>query len=290
MNLALALATPVRCCSFTGLRLPEHFHLDFGLQPHPTTGAPWYLPRIVSDNNYKTEPSPTLEQATSGPADSTSPNELSSTHLPAHADALRFISKLKRRQFRHLIPWRWKEDLTLNLDELVFREDMADYVLSLLRNNVVRRLAYLGARTAGYISRCDGWDYIDKHHQVAAVLWLGEPRTGAKAVGKELDEKVGGPRSSALPATEVLGEVTADDSAALREEGPPPYAMVHYKGRYVPAYNLPSLLRQKDLGRLETECEHMRGSMAILKHKHATVEVQMALWKLMGYLAPYKEE
>ena len=82
------------------------------------------------------------------------------------------------------------------------------------------------------------------------------------------------------------GEDRNEDSSTQRDEGPPAYAMVYYRDRYVPAYNLPFLLGRRLLSRLETDCEPLKGSMAVLKQKHLTTEVQLGLWKLMGFLAP----
>lgn len=199
---------------------------------------------------------------------------LSSTHFPARASALRFISRLKRRDQNKLIPLRWKEDSSLQMDQFVWREDMDEYVLSLLRNNVAQSLRYLGSRTAGYIQRCDGWDYIGKHHQVSAVLWLGDTTPNFKVVPQN-------------PAQDTNADPF--EPTAKRDSGPPTYAMVQYRGRYIPSYNLSFLLGGKHLGSLKDDCVRMRGSLAVVKQKHATVEVQLALWKLMGYLAPYKE-
>lgn len=283
---ALALASPVRSCKLTGLRLPEDFHLKFGLQPHPETGAPWYLPRLASDQKHKSEPTDLSEQESSDVGESTSQPDttvsessnpslkrtLSSAHFTARYDALRFISNLRRRHLRALIPFVWKEDPSLDLDDLVWREDMAEYVLALLRNNVVHRLTSLGARPVGYISPCLGWDHIDKHHQVAAVLWLGGPLPMNKHI------RAGG------------GSTDEEEDKEKRDMGPPAYAMVYYRNRYIPAYNLPDLLGRRLLSRLETGCEHFKGSMAVLKQKHLTTEAQLGLWRLMGYLAPYTEE
>ncbi len=160
------------------------------------------------------------------------------------------------------------------MDNFVWREDMDEYVLSLLRNNVTQSLRYLGSRTAGYIQRCDGWDYVGKHHQVSAVLWLGDTTPNFKVVPQN-------------PAQDTNADPF--EPTAKRDSGPPTYAMVQYRGRYIPSYNLPFVLAGKHLGSLKDDCVSMRGSLAVVKQKHATVEVQLALWKLMGYLAPYEE-
>ena len=196
---------------------------------------------------------------------------LSSNYLSARAVAMRFISKLRRREHARLLPFRWKEDPTLKLNDIVWREDMDEYILSLMRHDIVRKLTYLSSQPAGYIARCDGWDHIDKHRQVAATLWLGEAVPAFKFHRDEEEP------------------VASVDAAGSKEwdTGPPAYAMVHYRDRYIPTYNLPSLMGRKQLGRWMSGCPQLRGSMAVVKQKHNTVGLQLALWKLMGYLAPY---
>jgi len=151
---------------------------------------------------------------------------------------------------------------------------MDEYVLSLLRNNVAQSLQYLGSRPAGYVQCCDAWDYVGKHHQVSAVLWLGDCTPNYKFTPHNPTQDTN---------TDPFEPTTKRDS------GPPTYAMVQYRGRYIPTYNLPFLLGSKHLGSLKDDCVSMRGRLAVVKQKHATVEVQLALWKLMGYLAPDEE-
>ena len=286
---ALAMATPVRTCFLTHLRLPEYFHLDFGLQSHPVTGAPWHLPRLAVEKKSKNsnkrqaleDSSPKATSADhQNPSDSctsqTNTSEskslrtLSATYLPARAPALRYISKLKRKHYlRLLIPRRWKEGDAVNTDEIVWRKDMDLYVLSLMRTDVIKRLSYLSSRPSGYIVRCDDWGRINQHHQVGAILWIGDlmPRKDfSGADSHEVDDQE--PRTSE------------------QDKGPPPYAMVFYRQHHIPVYNLPFLLGNP---RLHTLCKgsvSFKGTLALIKQKHNTVDLQLALWKLMGYLAP----
>lgn len=75
---------------------------------------------------------------------------------------------------------------------------------------------------------------------------------------------------------------------------PPPYAMIKSKNslrsHYIPIFNLPHLLGAEHFASLQASLSFSgtQGNMimAIIKKKQRTVNLQMELWKLMGYLAP----
>ena len=148
---------------------------------------------------------------------------------------------------------------------------MDTFVLEILRDNVARRLAYLAGSNAAYISRCRDHDHISKHHQVGAVLWLGPKSEDTTETGFENED----------------GAVTGN----LGKLGPPPYAMHQYKNHYIPVYNLLTLLGPIKLRDLrESSCSHFGDQYAVIKMKRLTVEVQLELWKLLGYLASGENE
>ena len=169
------------------------------------------------------------------------------------------------------MPYRWKQDPNLKVADIVWREDMDTFVLETLRENVARRLAYLASSNAAYISSCRDHEHISKHHQVGAVLWLGPNPEDTTQAG--FPDKVG---------------VATGGS---KELGPPPYAMHHYKNHYIPVYNLLTLLGSTKLRKLrETSSSHFGQQYAVIKMRRLTVEVQLELWKLLGYLAPGESE
>ena len=67
--------------------------------------------------------------------------------------------------------------------------------------------------------------------------------------------------------------------------------MVSYRSKYVPIYNLPTLLGAKHL-----ETLHKLGSnwveeeLVFIRQRQKTIELQMALWRLMGYMAPLEDQ
>ena len=248
---------------------------------------PWHLPRLPagppaklgSEDESKTNDSiaPPSEASTAPAPENPAPPEpkltrsgMGTSYL-ASQGVLRHVSKLPDSRYRSLMPYRWKQDPNFKVTDIVWREDMDTFVLEILRENVARRLAYLASSTAAYISSCRDHEHISKHHQVGAVLWLGPNSEDTVETG----------------FWDKDGATTGD----LGELGPPPYAMHHYKNHYIPVYNLLTLLGTTKLRNLrETRSSHFGGQYAVIKMKRLTVEVQLELWKLLGYLAPRKSE
>lgn len=190
---------------------------------------------------------------------------LSSTHFLASRQVLAHISGLTPPQYKKLMPYRWREDPSVKLPKIIWREDMDTFVLDILRKNVFETLSYLASRPADYVVPCKTYDSINKHPQVAAVLWLG----------KDAD-------------TSNHDESSTSDAISLDvgETSPPPYAMHHYKTHYIPYYNLAALLGPNYLGALQqSRPGHYGDQLAILRLKRTTVKVQSELWKLLGYVA-----
>ena len=159
------------------------------------------------------------------------------------------------------MPHRWKEDPGLKVQEIVWREDMADFVFEMLRKSIARDFEYLASRPAAYIVDCKSYDDISSHRQVAAILWLGSSSDQS-----------------------ALGTSTKD--ASKEAEPLPAYAMHYYKGRHIPLFDLATLLGRAHLLRLREVCPaHVVGQLAIVKAKRPTIKFQLELWRLVGFLA-----
>ncbi|KAL9128108.1 MAG: hypothetical protein Q9217_003161 [Psora testacea] len=287
---AHALASPLRYCLLTGARLPKHFLLDFGLATHPETGAKWHLPRLTAElaeeNNDAKKASP-LEQESAGDGESDSPDEdnpklsqqqkqdpvpspakqlpprtISGTHFLSSYAALKRVSKLGPAQYRNLMPYRWKEESVIKLNEIVWREDMAEFTLELMRKRAVQGLERCVGLRSGYVVECESWETVRWKQQGACVLWMGRGSEHERKMGDE--EGMGGKEASSLP----------------------PYAVVMYHGKNIAVYNLPTLLGREHLGGLRGKFPKVLGEeLAVVRRKNLTVQLQMDLWKLMSYLA-----
>ena len=176
------------------------------------------------------------------------------SYIVSQQAATKFMSKIKRKTYLQLVPFRWKLDTRFKEENIVWRKDMDTFILDLMRKKAIRLLGYLSSRPAAYIVRCETYEDIQTKHQPGAVLWLGKP-----------DE---------------------DGTSAASEAPPPPYAMVMYRSAcHIPVYNLPALLGPEYLRQLRDASESLQGKIAVIKQKRNTVEVLMHLWKLMGYMA-----
>ena len=190
---------------------------------------------------------------------------LSSTHFLASRQVLAHVSDLTPIQYKRLMPYRWRQDPSVRIPEIVWREDMDIFVLEILRRNVSKTLSYLASRPAAYIAPCKTHDSINEHSQVAAMLWL---------------------RSHADNSIHDESATSDATSFNVGETGPPPYAMHYHKTRYIPYYNLAALLGPSRLSALqESRPDHYSNQFAVIKLKRTTVKVQLELWKLLGYIA-----
>ena len=140
---------------------------------------------------------------------------------------------------------------------------MANFTMELMRQKVVQGIVSLSDRlSAIYIVPCKDWDEVGLKPQVGSVLWLGRQRSDGDKEGAD------------------------DIERAFEGEGPPPYAMVEYRGKRIPVYNLKTLLGQQHLHDIREKCPAIRdSSLVVLKGRNLSVDLQMWLWKLMGYLA-----
>ena len=140
---------------------------------------------------------------------------------------------------------------------------MAEFMLDLMRQQVFQGIVSLSDRlSAIYIVPCKSWDEVGLKACAGAVLWLGRQRIDGD------------------------GQGAGDVESAFEGDGPPPYAMVEYRGKQIPVYNLKTLLGEQRLQDLREKCPAIRDSdLAVLKERNLSLDMQMWLWKLMGYLA-----
>ncbi|KAL8694991.1 MAG: hypothetical protein Q9218_000463 [Villophora microphyllina] len=267
---AQALATPTRSCALTGIRLPNYFLVDFGLTPHPRTGKPWQMPKLATDRNIVSlQETPSLDNNLESMTSASSEDHtdfgatskgrqnartVAGSHVISHRPALKLMCSLKHRTLMYMIPQRWKQDGRFKAEEIVWRKDMDTFILDLMRRKTMNLLKYLNSQPAAYIVACEGYQDVENKHQAGAVLWLGERRHGS--------------------------DLTSSN------KNPPPYGMVKYKSSgHIPIYNLPALFGSGYLNQLRNAGKPFDGTIAVIKRKRNTAEVQLQLWKLMGYMA-----
>jgi len=160
----------------------------------------------------------------------------------------------------HLVPNRYRLSKTATkvVGMASWRPDMDDFVLNLMRRRTMEALVRLVGLKRGYVVGCNEWEDALAKPQVGAYLWTGgnlEKETEAPAEFATLNVKRG-----------------VDET------------------RKVPVHNLRTLLGKEKLAelRVKTPSGMFQNEVLVLKHKNMTVELEMWLWKLQGYLAEYR--
>ncbi|KAI0376342.1 hypothetical protein F5Y04DRAFT_212426 [Hypomontagnella monticulosa] len=297
---AKALATSVRMCTITRNRLPAFFLQDFNLVAHPETGDPWLIPNSILPDDPSTtkragaetpksqnrigsgdiEPGvETVEvelndievqdqSTTDTTATETSNPQGPGAYVLARQDLLSSIGvpKTSFAQAYKRIAERQERPSSVT-NKVVWRKDMDNYILTQLRENVKEELLYLCRLCAEdarhYIVKCYGWDDVQFKHK-GSVLWFGEP-----------EESV----SAGLPSNEP-GPFAVFDFQQKDIQGQP------IKTGVV-VHNMPMLLGSELADSVKEEGAALRDGSIFMLAGRRTVNLQMKLWKLQGYLADY---
>lgn len=199
-------------------------------------------------------------------------------YLSSHS-VMKELSTTTRDVLFRTLPPRWKLDQELKWSNCVWRQDMHAYIETLLRKHAFKTLKFAATSHTSHLVG----DSPDMPLEfMSAALWLGKPesplREDANPCNHEvaLDEDDKGRRT---------GNHRLSSSAMNQPTGPPPYAMIPQPtGYYMPIYNLPVLMRSKNMQELRTVSRVFGGEMVYIRKREKTVAVQMALWKLMGYM------
>ena len=263
-------------CSMTKVPLPRYFLQDFNPIAHPETGAPWYLPRSLTSPYTKVarEEDPQSENGEGGVEAEAGIGEKRKEEVTLREEGkgtptigprvYTLARKDLLRQMRRGSPHKrfpserlrkYKESNNV-IGKAQWRADMDDFILELMRRRVVESLIHLGGLKRGYLVGCDGWEDAMAKPQVGMLLWTGRKEGGTQEP----------PEFATLFKT---------------KEGQ----------RKVPVHNLRTLLGPKKLDELRAKFSNgiIDRPLLAVKHKNATVALQLKLWKLQGYLAEYGE-
>jgi hypothetical protein len=293
---ARALATPLRRCQLTSKALPSFFLQDFNLMAHPETGIPWYVPRSLAlakrgepqlleeQSDLELERKEDMEQSSQSkktPAEFTSALGYT-VYILASQQILRAMQDPKeygrkpRKKIRGIgfaqngppprfIPDRYRQSKSAAkfLSAAGWREDMHEFILRLMRRRIVENLVALTNLKRGYVVGCSGWEDALAKPQIGAFLWTG----GAG----EMEEGMDAPPEFA----------TLDTTIGRKEES---------KTKKIPVHNLRRLLGKDKLAELREKLPSgiFKRDVVVLKHKQQTVDVEMQLWRLQGFLAEYR--
>jgi hypothetical protein len=315
---ARALATPIRQCLVTDTRLPTYFLQDFEVMGHPQTREPWWVPTslrkgrqdkegifsavqagsVISDQDSKLgaqKSDAEMDRASTNAPSPITPKTQESTPLSLGPGAYTLSRQALLTAMKspksgwHMAPWK---DFTTGgtrnsaiarkvRDHASWRTDMDDFVLELMRRRVVEGLVYLVQRKRGYVAGCVDWvDAKWSGRQQGVILWTG--KNGCE------EGELPGPDPAVDGKAKVALDEDGSPSSYPGHDDPPGFAALTIGKKtphMVPVHNLQVLLGLGHLEKLKEQCSIFRRELLIVRDKNLTVDLQMKLWKLQGYLA-----
>ncbi|KAL6821321.1 hypothetical protein V8C40DRAFT_52165 [Trichoderma camerunense] len=280
---AQALATPIRRCPSSNTSLPRYFLQDFELIKHPTTGTPWWAPGPLSFEHV--QPTKRLDEAqastSSGHDGEASVAEPMSTPAAGRNDNAQapeeHVRRLRRapitsymlnrkllvdmvggpnkKYLAMLLAARSGMAIAPDSKTAVWREDMGDVLLQMMRQQATDALALRGNRLHEpkhkFIEPCANWKDVKGVRLRGCVLWL--------------------------PAKQ-----DAEHQYTTLDIGEAQY------GRKMVVHNLHWLLGEREVQRLRDSAQLFReGEIFVLKQwpSMSVMKLHLLLWRLQGYLA-----
>ncbi|KAK4448213.1 hypothetical protein QBC34DRAFT_381458 [Podospora aff. communis PSN243] len=264
---AQALATPARLCGATKALMPKFFLQQFRLVTHPETDETWWM----AQNLKKKEPPRSSSASTRLAAGKTArePTGPSAYTLSRHdlLDALipkrsPYANKQKSLMHQSITPSN--SSISEYLNKAVWRHDMGPLLLEIMRRRVVEQLLYFADKVENadrrYLIRCESWDEVKQYNHRGCMLYFGGP------IGTD---------------TTVI----------------PQLSTMSIKKRYngtLAVHNMQDLLTEEHIQHLRTESPVLRDGSLFLLGRRPTLDLQLLLWKLQGYVssnsAPVEED
>lgn len=293
---ALALISPMRWCYNTQVMLPRYFLQDFEVVEHPETKSPWWapgpsgfekvVPRPFSEAiGQEDEPELEPEEQEEGESDrppkgseqSTTDAKVEESPKPSPdgedrywrapltgytLNRKRVIDAIGGNQRRKMLPQlivrRTGTANTINIRNLVWRSDMGDVLLKMLRRRAVDGLIYRATRSNSpdwkFVEPCSSWDATKDVFLRGCVLWIPKEDQGARNQ-----------------------YATIDVEAKF--------------GSKMAVHDLRWLLGEEEVKRLKESAEVYRDNeIIVLKQwrSESMIKLHQLLWRLQGYLADPK--
>lgn len=285
---AEALASPVRACGVTGVRLPSFFHIDYNVIEHPETKKLWVLPNLSSTKpGHEGSVYPKAQRKV----------VQRSEHILARRPLLRFVST--RSRWEKILSVATKEKLKGKVKHLIWRQDMEDFVLCMLRQAVMTKLKWLfdhpgtalivkipnvAERNAAsddiscvLVSASFETDMVRK-----AQTTLQVAQNEIEWIARRLNRLARESSSSNMDGQHQLPLMPAAQAVAI----PMPVLLTtFYHNHNVPVYSLPDVLGSENSTKLLEAGSFSDGLIFGIRSSKQTLGAQMALMKLQCYLA-----
>ncbi|KAF3390229.1 hypothetical protein F1880_009272 [Penicillium rolfsii] len=295
---AVALASPVRMCSVTGARIPRDLLGEWGLVRRPDTENSYLLPVDLIKDTLKLrkqpdssvpEKAPYLDPATLD-ADTPLTAKAIRNEKPGQQLLLRMLNSIsllkglarplsknggKRPAISRILPFRWKHPLgpiTTRVEKnVLWRPDMADYVLQQRRSDVVKKLEKARWRYARLDIPGGVWSVLDIQGYSNAALV-----DALKSIGA----------SDRMASGAVLLLAPSSHGGSWPETVFNPSTQSE-----LPVFDLTTLLSESDLAKLrDAEAPHFHNAALFFRpDNYLGVETILALWKLQRFMTevPY---
>ncbi|KKK12095.1 hypothetical protein P175DRAFT_0512272 [Aspergillus ochraceoroseus IBT 24754] len=295
---AMALASPVRLCTVTAARMPKALLTDWGMVEQTITSPSdpnfrdrklWLLP--VSLIQDELAPPSTDTQSADGTRKVSRPylKMRMIDRMPILKTLTYWLHRTRERRkspVTRLIPFRWKypQGPVTGREEtrLAWRGDMPDFVLKMMRRDVLKQLK----RVSDQFKRQDVangvWRSIDVQNGYSETSLLGalEAMDPFERMGSGVVLVLGEGNVHA-PQADAEVEV-GDDTPSL-----PDFVTLPLVKTKVPVLDLTQLLGPEELEDIRSYHSRFQKFAVFLRPTdQLTVDAVLALWKLKGYVRP----
>lgn len=257
---AQALATPTRWCVATRTALPRFFLDRFRLVAHPEMGDPWWVAQGLEKKSDASQP-PSTERAGQ------------SAYLLSRRDLLEDVTSSGgspyAKKYKALMgaSVRPNSSTAQLLHKTIWRKDMDSWLLEIMRRRVVDGLLYFADKVENadrrYLIKCKTWDEAKEYNHRGCLLYFGEA-----LVTNPISTPGSKPATMAgLPRLSTMSIETKQLNGKLA------------------VHNMQDLLSEPHFHRLKAESSILRDGSLFLLGRAPTMELQLLLWKLQGYLS-----
>ena len=228
------------------------------LRSHPETGAPWFFPGGL-DSKVSNTATDAGDEA-SGAAKDKQPKSGPSGYILSRQRLLQDLQRPNSvyfKSYKNLLRMSDHGHTNLGsvLNNTTWRSDMDLAVLEMMRRRAAEGLAYFAkmveTESRDYIVKCERWDDVKPLKHKGCLLYLGSPEG-----------------TSPVPGLDPV----------------PPRLSTMDAGHQLVVHNLRDLLGEEHVSRLRQGSELFREGSLFLLVKLATVNLQLLLWKLQGYM------
>ncbi|PYI00997.1 hypothetical protein BO78DRAFT_401646 [Aspergillus sclerotiicarbonarius CBS 121057] len=282
---AQALASPLRTCKVTGAHLPRAFLMDWGCVKRPDVPDKlWFLPLGLMGDTFRINTTPS--EMNGHQAKNKNPNsKLLTLRIVDRLPLLRTISDAywgmkhgrKREPLAKIIPHRWKHPAgpmtTRHESQLVWREDMPEFTLQMMRQAVLKVLKKASDASATRPEERKVWSVIPVRRYGRSFLarrtFSMEPFDRVECCGVLVMN-----RMKAKP-----GKYTGLYPRMPSE------VYVSTKKKLAPVFDLTVMFSEAELQELREYHPRFENTALLFRpDNQKTIDAMLALWRLRGFI------